>query len=438
MSGALNQQLLRLAAVLQLQERARLAAREELGFIFVNETIQAVAYDQAALWDARGPRVVALSGAARPEPGAPYVTFLERLCRRIAASGSARDIHTPVPGTDDTEWAEFLPPQVLWCPLVERELAAGLLLARQDPWTDGDRQLLAALCGSYAQSWELKRARLARSGAAVWPRARRLAILAAALAVLGLSFVPVRSTVIAPAEVVAAAPVFVRAPFAGVIDSITIAPNAEVHVGQVLVRLDRRQLQAQERVAGQSVEVAEAQLRQATQEAIVDPRVREQLAVMRGKLAGAQADLDYQRTLLERSDIAATADGVAVFNDPGEWIGRPVETGERILQIAPPLSGRIEIEIPADDTVTFEDGAKVLFFNNINPDQPVEGRLVFASYGASLGPSGVLAYTARADLTPGTALRLGLKGSAKIYGPPRPLALWVLRRPLAWVRNLLA
>ena len=99
MSGALNQQLLRLAAVLQLQERARLAAREELGFIFVNETIQAVAYDQAALWDARGPRVVALSGAARPEPGAPYVTFLERLCRRIAASGSARDIHTPVPGT---------------------------------------------------------------------------------------------------------------------------------------------------------------------------------------------------------------------------------------------------------------------------------------------------------------------------------------------------
>ena len=78
----------------------------------------------------------------------------------------------------------------------------------------------------------------------------------------------------------------------------------------------------------------------------------------------------------------------------------------------------------------------MLFFNNINPDQPVEGRLVFASYGASLGPSGVLAYTARADLTPGTALRLGLKGSAKIYGPPRPLALWVLRRPLAWVRNL--
>ncbi len=438
MSGALNQQLLRLAGVLQLQERARLAPREELGFIFVNETIQVVAYDQAALWDARGPRIVALSGAARPEPGAPYLAFLERLCRRIAASGSARDIHTPAPAADDAEWTEFLAPHVLWCPFVVPELAAGLLLARQDPWTEGDRQVLAALCGSYAQTWELGRARRARSGPAAWPRARRLVILGAALAGLGLCFVPVRSSVIAPAEVSATTPVFVRAPFAGVINSIAVAPNAPVHVGEVLVRLDRRQFQAQERVARQAMEVAEAQLRQATQEAIVDPHAREQLAALRGKLAEAQADLDYQRTLLERSDIAAAADGVAVFNDPGEWIGRPVETGERILQIAPPASGRIEIEIPADDTVTLQDGARVLFFNNINPDQPVEGRLVFASYAASLSPSGVLAYTARADLAPGTALRLGLKGTAKIYGPQRPLALWLLRRPLTWVRNLLA
>jgi hypothetical protein len=108
------------------------------------------------------------------------------------------------------------------------------------------------------------------------------------------------------------------------------------------------------------------------------------------------------------------------------------------MLIAPPTSARIEIELPVADAVTLDPGARVLFFDNINPDHPIEGRLVFASYATSLSPSGVLAYTGRADLMPGTALRMGLKGSAKIYGPPRPLVLWLLRRPIAWLRELLA
>ena len=35
-------------------------------------------------------------------------------------------------------------------------------------------------------------------------------------------------------------------------------------------------------------------------------------------------------------------------------------------------------------------------------------------------------------------LRLGLKGTAKIFGPRRPLALWLLRRPIAFLRQILA
>ena len=31
-----------------------------------------------------------------------------------------------------------------------------------------------------------------------------------------------------------------------------------------------------------------------------------------------------------------------------------------------------------------------------------------------------------------------LKGTAKIFGPERPLALWLLRRPLAYLRQLVA
>ena len=52
---------------------------------------------------------------------------------------------------------------------------------------------------------------------------------------------------------------------------------------------------------------------------------------------------------------------------------------------------------------------------------------------------GVLAYRFRARLEADEpTLRLGLKGTAKIYGPPRLLALWLFRRPIAMVRQWLA
>ena len=94
--------------------------------------------------------------------------------------------------------------------------------------------------------------------------------------------------------------------------------------------------------------------------------------------------------------------------------------------------------MPVAEATSFEDGADVLFFNNLNPDHPASGKIIFMSYATTLSPSGVLVYTARADLGEGNELRLGLKGSAKVFGPPRPLALWLLRRPLAYLRELIA
>lgn len=442
MSSALNHQLLRLAELLQLSARAREARLDELPFVIVNETVRVIPYDQAVLWDARTERLVALSGAARVEAGAPYVLSLNRLYRRVVAAGQRDAPH----GLDPVLAAEakggrdnWLAPYLLWWPLrLEGQTVAVLLLGRRDPWTTAEEPLLEALCGSYAQAWELARVRRAPVRPGRLRRLRRIGIPLLAVCLLAAGFIPVRSSAIAPAEVVARAPAFVRAPFAGVVDAIDVAPNAVVHAGQVLVRLDRRQLEAGLRVAAKAAEVATAQYRQATQEAITDPRARDQLVVLRGKLDEARADFEYRQTLLGRADIPSPADGIAVFNDPAEWIGRPVETGERIMQVSPPTSLRIEIELPVTETLTFDDRSEVLFFNNVNPDQPTGGRLVFMSYATTLSPSGVLVYTARADLDEASELRLGLKGTAKIFGRPRPIVLQLLRRPLAYLRELLA
>jgi hypothetical protein len=440
--GALNQQLLRMAELLQLIARARDASRAELPFVLVNETVRLVPYDQAVLWDARSGRIVALSGSSRVESGAPYVLMLSRLHRQVSAIGKGEAIHTIDPEVRRQVQggeAPMLAPQLLWWPLrVRGRVVAVLMLGRRTPWLEAELPLLDSICGSYAQAWELSRARLAPGRPGRLRRVRNLAMSVAACLVLALGFVPVRSSVIAPAEVVAREPAFVRAPFAGIVDSIEVAPNAAVRAGRVLVRLERRQLAAEYSVAGKALEVATAQLRQTSQEAIADAKVRELLAGVRGRFDEARADFEYRKARLARADIAAPVDGVAVFNDPAEWIGRPVEIGERIMQVAPASSSRIEIELPASEMADFANDAEVSFFSNLKPNEPNAGHLIFMSYAATAMPSGVLAYIARADLEPGSKLRLGLKGSAKIFGRRQPLILWLLRRPLAYVHQLLA
>lgn len=441
-SGGQNQQLLRMAELLQLAVRAREASREELPFVIANETVRALPYDQAVLWDVRTDGIAALSGAARIDSGAPYVLMLNRLYRLVETTPDRDKPHLLSPeivdkaigGQDIT-----LAPHLVWWPLQFRDqTVAVLMLGRRDPWTDGDELVLNQLCGSYAQAWELARLPTAPVRRGHAQRLRKMALVGAAVLVVALGLLPVRQSTIAPAEVVARTPAFVRAPFAGVVDAITVPPNTPVRAGQIVVRLERRQLEAEYGVAAKAYEVATAQYRQASQEAIADPRAREQLATLRGKLDEARTDFDYRKARLERADIPAPAAGIAVFSDPAEWIGRPIEVGERIMQVAPATSSRIEIELPAAEATTFEEGAVVSFFSNLNPDQPVDGHLVFASYTSAMTPSGVLSYVARADLDGGDVLRLGIKGTAKVFGPRRPLALWLLRKPVAYLRQLLA
>jgi hypothetical protein len=143
--------------------------------------------------------------------------------------------------------------------------------------------------------------------------------------------------------------------------------------------------------------------------------------------------------MLQRADIVAPADGVAVFDDIDEWIGKPVMLGERIMLVASPRDAELEIQVPVADVATFAYGSSVLFFSNIDPDRAARAHLVFASYGSAATAEGVLAYRFRARLEADEpTLRLGLKGTAKIYGPPRLLALWLFRRPIAMVRQWLA
>jgi hypothetical protein len=445
-SPPLNYQLLRLSALLQLEQRARLAPRAELKFLIVNDTASVIAYQQAMLWEDDGSASggFTLSGVAVPEPDSPYRLWLGGVVAAIRRGSNAEKLHSlsagALPASLAGDWQEWFPPHALWCPLIRRDgrLVGGLLFGRADPWQEGDQQLAEVLTGAYAQSLVLAGQTFGRRlTLASWRKPRVLGGAVAVLLLLGL--IPVRESVLAPAEITPISPAPVRAPFEGVVYALHVAPNTPVQKGQPLLSLDKTELQTRYSVAQKALEMANEEYADTSQEAMSDQKAKSHLAILESKVEQQKAELAYDKELLDRADVAAPSDGIAVFDDSNEWTGKPVTLGERIMLIASPTDTQLEIQVPATDVVTFQQDSKVTFYSNLNPDRPAYGALTFVSYSSAVTADGVLSYAFRAKLNPDEpALRLGLKGTAKIYGPRRSFLLWVLRRPIAALRKTLS
>lgn len=448
---AVNPQLLRLSALIDLERRARSARGAELTYLMVNDTVLVAAYQQAALW--RRGELAAVSGVATIEDNGPYARFLRSVLPKSAKLAAAKIVEANAAGGDPAspiavdatvlgippeEWSTWFPSQALFVPLPDPRggLIGGLLLGRQDAFHPAEHQLLGAVAGTYGLALaaaELPRRRVTRMPSRRLWQAGTVALVAAA------SFIPIRASVLAPAEIVATAPFPIRAPFDGVVDGIAVTPNASVKKGDRLLTFDTTERLAKADVSDKALEIAKAEYAEASQQAFSDPQAKAKLPLLQAKVDQAQLEADYNRTMLNRAVVVAPTDGVAVFDDAHQWIGRPVALGERIMVLAEPASDALDISVPAADVVTFDRNAEVLFFPNIAPDHPARGTLASVGYAATVNPEGVLAYTARANLdATGQGLRLGLKGTAKIYGKPRPFILWVLRRPLAVVREWLS
>jgi len=144
----------------------------------------------------------------------------------------------------------------------------------------------------------------------------------------------------------------------------------------------------------------------------------------------------YAESLLARIQVKAERPGIAVFDDPNGWTGRPVRIGERILTIADPARAEIEVRLPVSDAINLEPGAEVALFLNIAPERRIEATLRYASYEATVGPDGALSYRLKAALGTAPPPRIGLKGTAEIYGQKVTLFYYLMRRPLAALRQL--
>ncbi|KAF0812136.1 hypothetical protein IGB42_03413 [Andreprevotia sp. IGB-42] len=432
-----------LLTLLQLERRARDAQSvESLGFVMANETLGLVGYRQAAVWLESGLGYVStVSGLPQVDPNAPYLHWLTQLCRKLAHahSGITAVTAATAPAGSGADWADWLPAHALWLPLKDRSghLEGALLLAREQPFDEHELAVLTELTHAYGHAlaaFHPAQPLADRAKALLRPGRNRRRVL---LALLACCLIPMRLTVLAPAEVSPLDPFLVRAPLDGVIDKIYIRPNQPVAVSTPLFSLDTAALQTRRAVAQRAYDTAQEEYRQSAQAAVTDDESRLKMAQSRGELEQKALELDYTSGQLERVQVKAERAGVAVFGDVNDWQGKAVTIGEKVLLLADPGKVELTAQMPVAEQISLKPGDTLSFYPDASPTQSFDAKIISISYAAAETDGGVLAYRIRASFVDKSLPRLGLRGTARLTAGWVPFFYYALRRPLTVTRQWL-
>lgn len=441
-----------LVLLLQLAELESLARQadtvQQLSFHLANDAHPLLRYRQALVFAADDTRwrLLNVSGLVSLEEQSPYIVWLghaRKWLRERLADGESQWLDADAVDTGDrtgeivrTGWDEWWAGGVWALPVKARGgKVLGWVIFVLDTVPDAPASIvMTRLAQGWGYCWEMlarRERRLSRFWAGKW---KRIALAAA----IGLLFIPIRQSALAPAEITSLDLQMVSAPIEGVVKAIHVRPNQPVKTGQPLFSLDDTTLSHRLEVANQAVAVADAELLAARQNAFRSEDSKAQLTTLQSRAEERRAELESTRSQLQRLTVFAPRDGVAVFADVNDWLGKPVVTGERIMQLANPEQPAMLIQLPVADALTLDVGAPVSLFLTVKPLQPLAGKLIETSYQSALTPEGVASYRLRADIEgadPQLA-RIGLKGTARIKGGWSFLGYEIVRRPLASLRAL--
>jgi len=434
-----------LADLLLLQQQLRQRINlKELGYFLVNDSQKITPYQIGVFYrHFQGLQTIeAISGIPNPVKEAPFYIWMAAVCKALAEKPFTEPTvinRQELKAVLVAQWDDFLPLQVIWLPLLtaDGETLGGLLFARTTVWRIEELRILQYWGGAVAHAVELVShkkkpwfAYLKQIKTAVW--------VGVALALVLIAFIPVSISVLAQAEVVPKNPLIVRAPLEGVIDKVYAKPNTRVAKQALLLTLDDTPLKSRLDVAQQELEIAKAEYRRSEQASVLDAKSATEMPMLSARITQRSAEVAYVESLLKRILIRANQAGIVIIHDAYELEGKPVKLGERLLTIAQPKQAEVEMWLGIADSIALPDNAKVDLFLNVSPETPYSATLRYVNFQAEMSPEGLFAFRARADFSPNTPLpRIGLRGTAKIYGAQVPLYYYIFRRPYAAARQWL-
>lgn len=251
-------------------------------------------------------------------------------------------------------------------PLVDQGHAIGVLcFERTQPFDEAAQEtckalglalgpVLALKQANERSLWQRTRDRVHDAGMVLFgpghPGAKMIGLCVLALAaVLGL--VNADHRVAARTVVEGAVQRAAVAPFNGYVIESLVRAGDTVRQGQVLARLDDRDLRLEQ--ARWNAELQQLQGKQRQAMALQD---RTSMLLAGAQIEQAQAQLSLVEGRLARASLAAPFDGVVVSGDLSQLLGTPVEQGKVLFEIAPLDAYRVILQVDERDIVHLREG----------------------------------------------------------------------------------
>jgi hypothetical protein len=440
-----------ISKLLQLEHNCRnCESLKELYFQIVNETRGLVNYSQGILLttDLREKyKVVAISDISVVDSTSPYIQWLEDVVDDLNKNEKSKDIFIVDIKKDLNEvnfksLSDFAPSNIVYIPLknLKENIETNYIfvLFKEENWIENDILILKHL--SFSLSYFL----FAMRSCGILQSLKKISLKnkyfkIVVIILFALMFLPVRLSVLAPLEVEAKNPYVVSSPLNAVIEEVKVFPNDKITKEQLLVKFDDVDFNNNYLVAKRTLDVANAELFSTKQSSFFDPKQKSQISQLENQVKLKEAELSYSKEQLDKTKIYAKEEGVAIINNPNDWKGKPVSTGERIFLIAKPENIELKIMLPVSDAIFLEENAIVKAFFDNDPINSWNAKIKYISYKPELTEQNILSYKITANFDDmrenGYLPSIGLRGTAKIYSKKVTLFFYIFRKPITSVRQ---
>ena len=449
----------RILDLLTLQKQSRhKTSLSELAFFMVNQTFNLLPYRHCIYWCAEHGKVTLEEGSGQVhlDKNGPYALWLRKTIQKVVNAASATgddgqqtktkdNYATVVPlsiddikKSDVEQWKKWASQHAFLILFhnMQGEITGGLWIDRNEEFSAADKALIEDVADMYAYAHQ-GFVKSTRTGGGLFRLSGKIGFVKMLVFLLVVFVWPVRLSTTAPAEIVARSMEVVSVPFDGVIDEVLVRPNGVVKQGDLLVSLDKTALKSKSVLARQELRTAEAALSKTEREALRDPEKLVEINVLRAQIKSKELEKKHADELLGLSDIVAQEDGIALFDDANALVGRPVRAGEQVMLLAEPDESELLIRIPVEGMIELDRNVPVKFFLNIKPLGEVKAMIHTVGYQSTRDTDDLLTYKVRAKFKDNKHLmRIGLAGTAKVYGDWTILGFNIFRRPLIAFRKM--
>lgn len=440
-----------LTAVNQLHLKAFEAkSQQSLNFLMLNDTVQVVRYDRAVLWklDGGSAKVIGISGQTSINSSGELIKSWTLLINDLITNQKPQQLSQDSFAEQKELWKTLieeapLKPSVVWIPFVhDDKTVICLWLERWNnaKWQVGEMEILHNLMKAYGHAWLRFKSNSQLQAFGFFDRFRKRTLygvgIGLLLSLLLLIRIPLR--VVAPCEIVPKDPYLVTAPIEGTIAEVVVQPGELVKKGDLLFEYDKRVAMEKLEVAKKQLEITRSEVARATTLSFKDPRSATELSILKLKEEKENINLSLANYYVSQLTAKARVGGVVIIDDPDVWRGKPVQVGEKILVISDPQKTKIRMWIPESDNIDFDFNEPIHIVLNIDPSRSRLAKLEYIANYVTLSEKQVPSFIAEADwIESSDDIKLGLKGTAVLYGENVSLLYVITRRPLKYLRNLI-